>query len=404
MMFTPSCTQELTVLDSNDNGTQRTNSPHISITEALQNADKVFARLEPRTRSIRTVKSIEVFGGRQTRSESDTTAKYYLVNYENDGGFAVLSADERIGEVFAIGEEGNLSKEDTVGNLGLTLFFNGVDAISENIEYTDSVLKTFKKDSTVNLYSERVIPMLPKPVAMWHGKMYDGKELDFATSTVLACQIAATFSWPEYLKIETDNGIEFRDINWPVIRECWLPENDERAYMCDYYRDVIELFKTINPFFGFEGRVERIDRCFEKISYKAEMFTSSYDDFVENPYTGNNTEFKKCLDAGKIVLASNNQGEGATSDYLWIIDGYIKDYLLYQQQLSQFDIDIMFHCVWGNGKKNNGYFMFVDYDYYDGCWFNGNPVIVDNPTPGYAAWLNNLRRICFYKVSPKNNN
>lgn len=84
IMFTPSCTQELTVLDSNDNGTQRTNSPHISITEALQNADKVFARLEPRTRSIRTVKSIEVFGGRQTRSESDTTAKYYLVNYEND--------------------------------------------------------------------------------------------------------------------------------------------------------------------------------------------------------------------------------------------------------------------------------------------------------------------------------
>lgn len=79
----------------------------ISLTEALAHADRLFTRIEGGTRSLRSVKSVEyVGGGEATRGEEGKDPQYYLVNYENEGGFAVLSANRHLGTVLAIGEEG----------------------------------------------------------------------------------------------------------------------------------------------------------------------------------------------------------------------------------------------------------------------------------------------------------
>ena len=66
----------------------------ISIRKALSNADKLFALIEGNTRATRVVKSIEPVGEKiQTRANEAQASKYYIVNYANDGGFAVISAD-----------------------------------------------------------------------------------------------------------------------------------------------------------------------------------------------------------------------------------------------------------------------------------------------------------------------
>jgi len=99
---------------------------NISIEEALGNADRMFAAIgSHKTRSDRKVSSIERLG-KTTRStdSDDVTDGFYVVNYANDGGFAILSADRRVTPVFALSEEGSLHLEDTVSNEGLDWYIN----------------------------------------------------------------------------------------------------------------------------------------------------------------------------------------------------------------------------------------------------------------------------------------
>ena len=66
----------------------------VPLDEAIENADRILASaFGSKTRSSRNVKSVEFFGQNTRSSENAGSYGYYIVNYENDGGFALLSAD-----------------------------------------------------------------------------------------------------------------------------------------------------------------------------------------------------------------------------------------------------------------------------------------------------------------------
>lgn len=76
-----------------------------SLEEGLEIADILFSNMDGETRSVaRTVKSVETIN-QATRSSSPEST-FYIVNYDNNEGFALLSADKRLEAVFAIAEEG----------------------------------------------------------------------------------------------------------------------------------------------------------------------------------------------------------------------------------------------------------------------------------------------------------
>lgn len=113
-----SCYNEIdNQLNENPQSEVSTSPYHITITQAL---DKMFATMDvlsPTTRAdektirnIQTVTSADTL--QQTRSidGEEPTDAYYIVNFENDEGFAILAADARFGcDVIAIAERGNLN-------------------------------------------------------------------------------------------------------------------------------------------------------------------------------------------------------------------------------------------------------------------------------------------------------
>lgn len=98
-------------------------STHVSLEEALKNADDLFSRMEGKnTRTAtkrRTVCSVQSLGeGGRTRAAGEDPL-YYVVNYADDAGFAILGADTRLDEVYAFSDTGSLNLNDTTFNEGL---------------------------------------------------------------------------------------------------------------------------------------------------------------------------------------------------------------------------------------------------------------------------------------------
>ena len=99
----------------------------VSLRQALLYAENSINGINPTTRSAeRKVKSTEIYVAKPaTRSAEDTEVSFYLINYEDNEGFAMVSTDKRTTPVYAYSDEGNLIAEDFETNPGLQFFMNG---------------------------------------------------------------------------------------------------------------------------------------------------------------------------------------------------------------------------------------------------------------------------------------
>ena len=128
-LFFVGCTAEEPTVQTDPATTQVKSNPYRkSLNDALESADAIFADIAPQTRaSSRKIASVQIIGDSKaalTRSGEDgLDTMLYLVNYADDQGFALLSADWRTKPVYAFSEEGELNLADTTVNKGLALFY-----------------------------------------------------------------------------------------------------------------------------------------------------------------------------------------------------------------------------------------------------------------------------------------
>lgn len=100
------------------------NSHFVPLDDAIRKAEKTFSDFFGATRAGRTVKNVEFLNSTTRADGSDINGQFYIVNYENDGGFAVLSSDDRLEPVYALSDEGSLHLSDTIENKGLSWYMN----------------------------------------------------------------------------------------------------------------------------------------------------------------------------------------------------------------------------------------------------------------------------------------
>ncbi len=156
----------------------------VTVDEALAHADRALSRGD-KTRSLaRRVKSYDYYVAKPaTRSLGDTIeVAFHLINYEDNGGFAMIAADERATPVYAYSDSGQLLPEDFVNNPGLAIYeqiaIEGYQAEIASYTPTDfepipiipyypapGVLVTLPDgtcyiESVINDYSKRVSPLL----------------------------------------------------------------------------------------------------------------------------------------------------------------------------------------------------------------------------------------------------
>ena len=125
------CSSEEPITPPNQvNDAMGANPYRVSLTDALKNADALLGELgegETTRSAERKVESVEYYSRPGTRALGGDTL-LYLVNYADDAGFALLSADSRLRPIYAISDEGSMSFSDTTYNKGLALFARGVEA------------------------------------------------------------------------------------------------------------------------------------------------------------------------------------------------------------------------------------------------------------------------------------
>lgn len=130
--------------------------PHkIPTEQALAELEGLLTEIDGTTRSGgRSVRSVETLAASEltvgTRSEeaAEIGDLIHIVNFENDGGYAILGADDRIPSVIAIADRGNLSAaEFAAASLANDPDTENPTLRPELAEYVQSLSENFPDDS-----------------------------------------------------------------------------------------------------------------------------------------------------------------------------------------------------------------------------------------------------------------
>lgn len=363
------------------------NPYRVTLNEALASADVLLTQLDGRkTRSSRQVKSVEYYTGADTKTRSAASdTLLYIVNYANDEGFAILGADNRMCPIYAISNEGQLNLADTVNNKGFAQCLAGIKAASPlnpgggfpidttgnrpNLQGLPEIgpINPNLGERKITIY-ENIKPMISHNVSRWtQDEHFNDYCPVLPPSTVekgavgcgpLACtQIMSYYKWPQ--------SFEGTALDWEAINSYEVqfiktyPTEDGYIgyYTCPTVlaKFLAYVGKTLNARYGRDQNFmpatgvspEDIRNNFYKFGYLP----------LSNPASFSYSTVPADLKNSPLLVLgedSDDQNYG----HVWVVDGYISyretwDAIANETHSLYYSL---YHCVWGWGGKNNGYF------------------------------------------------
>lgn len=351
-----SCSSDLDQFEGYDNEKQMASNPYlIPLSEAISNGDAMFNLVynSKNTRSKRGIKDLSILKlDKMTRSANSDDNGYYIVNYENDGGFALLSADSRRTLVLALSDVGNLFASDTISNKGLSWYLNDYLPNYENVQRIIPGLNPGNpKDTTIQgpvvienrkeIYSA---PLLQGFMSQFHQNAPYNKYCftNRMEQSVVGCVPLAVGTILAYNKYPSK--IENYTFDWNAM------------YQQQYHDSWSRLFEVI-------GRPNYLDVTYYKDSAGIDM--ELYDNYVE--YALNRlgyTNFR--LDSSENYLIDNLKYSHPvlvcgtrtfTGSHAWVIDGgYMHIYVESSGGVLSISNTNYYNCVWGWAGDDNGYY------------------------------------------------
>lgn len=336
----------------------------VSIEDAVKIAEKYRSEISEgtgSTRSFPAIKSIETIKNHKTRSIGDSGIEnyFYLINYAEDGGFALLGADTRMAPLYAISDEGHLSMQDTVWNPGLSAMINsyinqanGDDVVSP----VDSLItKPIPPYVDVELGMEEYKvnpPVLARYVRMWHQSApfnkYTPEKYNPVTGqmshTLVGCvplAIGMIMSYYEYP--DAYMGYSY---NWPAMK---TGGSDE---------DVAHLLASL-------GKPNNLNSDYELGS------TGTYESSIAG--TLKNFKYESAKGSQRFSTTANHQlydvvkpilvlgtVDNPASGHAWVVDGSIWHHIPVEGNIGDLTYNDYryLHCVWGWRGDGNGYYLF----------------------------------------------
>ena len=342
----------------------------VSLKQALLYAENSINGINPTTRSAeRKVKSTELYVAKPaTRSAEDVEVSFYLINYEDNEGFAMVSTDSRATPVYAYSDEGNLSAEDFENKPFLKIFIEGT---IEN--YQNEVASPRMPEDPINR-PDSIVTELPLPTVVYNGGVYylETTLEDFVKEPLLTtrwhqgapyanncpggvagCAPIAVAQIMAYHKHPAQfNGHTY---NWNAMTAtATLDIGATGAITAAQLVYDIGYTTGINYEIGTEPSIHLLDNTFEAFDYDCSTPTS----YNVERVVGN-------INNGQPVLMDgyNNQFDGHT----WVIDGYNRintRYTYYYIDRPNFIYETRivgsvdyFHCNMGLGGRNDGYYL-----------------------------------------------
>lgn len=361
LMLLVGCASDDVLPPPSDTQTVQTSS---RLADALADADAIKEKIYGTSTRSASLLDIVPICSAETRAETDTL--FYIVNYGDNEGYAVLSTLPGMESVQAISNEGSLNISDTIGNKGLAAFFDNLEAESLNAVAAQSSINA--SDTTTHDFqpiirnegTEKIGPHLTLVVRNWHQDYpYNTGCPNYFTATspkvgcmaLSATQIMSYHEWPTKL--------ENIQINWSQIKNSstvTLPQIFAKVGSKDYlnltYLDSVTAGFEIDPF----TNVNTVIRTFNKAGYNL----NSSVNFSESNASSN------LKNHGPLLIYSSHHSN-ASSGHAWVIDGYIDNY--YEEYVTSYDggpnkwvkkHSYLFHCIWGELELGNGYFRWHD--------------------------------------------
>lgn len=335
--------------DHNQLETSHVSNNFISIDEAVANAEMYFSGIYGKqTRGSRSIKNIELLNVKSTRSDTEQFG-YYVINYNNELGFALVSADRRRNSVYALSNEGSLQLSDTTFNDGLNWYINEFlpsQVISNNTIEIDTTKHLIQGDLVFE-YTARP-PLLKGFMSKFHQRnpynryclTKNGQQALVGCVPIAVGSFIAFNKWPREIE-----GFPF---NWDEMYKNSNHDGWSRLF------EVIGRQKFLNASYGTTVTTA------STLSAVSILYKLGYTDVVYNQYSDNIITDELCN--GRLVIARGSSVNGEIG-HCWIFDGLLtKSTQLYlpSQEAGHpvYKYEKFYHCVWGWGGLNNGYYFY----------------------------------------------
>lgn len=348
----------------------------VSLKQALLYAENSINGINPTTRSAeRKVKSTEIYVAKPaTRSAEDAEVSFYLINYEDNEGFAMVSTDSRATPVYAYSDEGNLSAEDFENKPFLKIFIEG------SIEnYQNEVASPRMPEDPINR-PDSIITEIPLPIVEYNGGTY---YLGMTTEEIVKNPLLTTY-WNQYSPY-SDNCLGSVAGCGPIAAAQIMAyhKHPVQFHGKTYNWDAMTATSTLSSgsvggaaaaelIYDF-GRIAGIDYSSGEVGVTIDQLRNTIwffnYDCAEMPLDGSSNydvaRVRENIDNNKPVLMSGFPESGA--GHAWVIDGYKRNdvhYIYYYLDAPDvvYDtrvhtISTFFHCNlgWGPNHPNQTY-------------------------------------------------
>lgn len=336
---------------------------HVSLDDALKSADEFFSQISSTgtratsSRSVESVSRIALLSGTRSGVGAGVDGNFYLVNYEDDKGFALLSSDKRLPAIYAISDTGSMYIQDTIDNKPLAMFFQSV---KYSVAATNANPHTYTWEDFHNykfIAGAQVPPLLSFGARRFGQEnpyniycLKNGDAMPAGCTAVATAQIMSYYKWPKKVSFNGSNV----NLIWSSIGNGLGKESVAKFLARLGESDLLDIDYQPN---GSGANSSNIRQTFEKLGYlKPDPFKS----FSESQAIAilNNAK-NKVKGSGPLLMSSKMYRLGVEEGHAWVIDGYAKnvtDTINSGTMLNQ--TGTYFHCVWGkNNGRANGYFL-----------------------------------------------
>ena len=333
----------------------------ISPDQAVSSALSYMSLMFPETRSVqRSHYDITPLRRVTTRSPQNDVeypdTLYYVINFSDDNGFALMGADRRLPRMLAISDTGNMNLADTVFNRGLAIFMENIstpylpaDALPENI--TRPVVSPPMLSVSVRKWGQRAPYNDECPIV--NGLRTPTGCVPLAVGQVMtyfdhpASYGGTVFDWKK-MKNGEDNA---------TVAKLLRILGDKNNLAAEYGID--KTGKVTGEATGTD--IDNIPRAFNNFGYDfnsiKEPLNRDFPYYILNCITTLNPHPVLLYGAGHQVVIGDEDDKNTHSTHVWVADGCMYQGGTYDDGTKYEEFYI--HCVWGFEGMNNGYFLYT---------------------------------------------
>ena len=339
---------------------------------------------------------------RQTRSidsNLSTDTLLYIVNFDNDNGFALVSACDSFDGVVAYIESGSLHPNDEIDNPGFQLFLERMPRfLSEYCNPEDSAQicsDPFPRpdpgplpiDTTITetwRITEFYSPMLSTEwgqLGPYNRLCYteNGDRAVAGCGAIAASQIVAYHQYP--------SSYGNHNYLWNDILSGVSPQTENgKTSVSELVSDVGQLIRTNYGMLESSSYTDSVKYCWEAFGYHYQLQSFN-----------NDSCFVDFQNDRPVYMRGTRYVSGiGFVGHAWVIDGgFTKERTLYSYNPLQvsYEVQKFIHCNWGWDGDDNGYYIAGAFETkYDsnGC----------NPTPAYPFFNSYMRT--YNRIYPLN--